>query len=246
MYCGKCGTEYEDNAAFCPVCGEPSGVAPQAPQGGAVAKANIFSGLIGKLVIVGAVVAVLLIGFFAFRGSPKAIAKKYLKAQSFCDLNAYDSAFVGDYIKMEIEDYEDRAEDKDMDEEEYVEWMIEEYDRDFDAKTYKDYIKKNWKENREEAKDEIEDFKMEVKSVKKLKKSKLEKLKDTIDDNEEFDSIKSKNISAASVVKVKLSAEVDGDKAKRTLEVLCVVYNGRWKVLTSSIDVDYMFESNDD
>ena len=34
MKCKKCGTEVDDRAKFCPVCGEPMGFgqAPQAPQ----------------------------------------------------------------------------------------------------------------------------------------------------------------------------------------------------------------------
>lgn len=243
MYCAKCGTEYEDGAAFCPVCGEPSGVEQPAyaTEGNAATKTNIFSGLIGKLIIVGAIIAVLLIGFFIFRGSPKAVAKKYIKAEVMGDLKGLQSTLVLDPVEEAEKRWEEIADDRDMTIEEYVEEMCE--DEDFDASSVKEYYKEMYKERKEEAKDEIEDLKIEVKSVKKVKKSKLENLRDNIDDSDSYEDIKAKSISAASIVKVKLSAEVDGEDEKETMEVLCVLYKGKWKVISTGT---YLLEKADD
>lgn len=121
-FCGNCGTVVPEGSAVCPNCGAVvAAAAPEAP------KASPLDAIKGKKnIIIAAVAAVLVVvlAFVLFGSSPKAAAKKYVKAK----LNYNAKGMFNSYHKEVREEILDAA---DKDKKEYLDdWQ----DRLDDAK----------------------------------------------------------------------------------------------------------------
>lgn len=224
MFCEKCGTALEDGAAFCSNCGEAFGsvvVAPVAPAEPVVdngydagADYNVGADAAAKtpnnknkiiaiaaaaVVVIVAVVLVLVL----CTGGAKKTLNKYLDIR----YNAEGSvkSFVSYMYPDEI--LEERLEDMDMTEDEYI---VE--------------LEESLEEYKEEMEDEGISYKFEILNEKDMK------AKDLRDYNEELEDY-GIEASKGKVFKVKVIEYIDGDKEdSNTIEVELVKIGGSWYI----------------
>ena len=211
MFCGKCGANNDDNAAFCSSCGAPlneNGAAPNA--GPVVTTAQVDTGRRNRIIGMAAVgagvlaVAVLLVALFGGRG-PKATVNKFLNAMFKADAKTIVSLLPDDIVDY-IMDEEDLTKKEMIEElEDALAWTI-----DF----YEDYAGKDWKVTHK------------IVSVDDLSSRKLRDLK------EEYEDECGVKVKDAKVVKVELS--IDGkelDEPDETeVEVYVIKVGGSWYI----------------
>ncbi len=220
MFCEKCGTAVEDGAVNCHNCGEVfGGVAADvvvdngydasvdagvSAGAGDVAKApinkNKIIGIAAAAVVV--IVAVILV-LVLFTGGAKKTLKKYL------DIRYNGEGSVKTYISYMYPDeiLEEKLEDKDMTEDEFI---VE--------------LEESLEEYREEMEDDGISYEFEILTEKDMK------AKDLRDYNEELEDY-GIEASKGKVFKVKVIEYIDGDKEDSwTSEIELVKIGGSWYI----------------
>lgn len=220
MFCEKCGTAVEDGAVNCPNCGEVFGGVAAAEvvenaydasvdtgvsvDAGAVAKApinkNKIIGIAAAAVVV--IVAVILV-LVLFTGGAKKTLKKYL------DIRYNAEGSVKSYISYMYPDeiLEEKLEDKDMTEDEFI---VE--------------LEESLEEYKEEMEDEGVSYEFEILTEKDMK------AKDLREYNEELEDY-GIEASKGKIFKVKVIEYVDGDKEDSwTSEIELVKIGGSWYI----------------
>lgn len=222
MFCTKCGTKNEDNAKFCTACGanlqEEQPVAPAEPVDSAepvapvepiaepaapaapVAAKMEKSRLVGLIAIAAAAVVVVILAIILFCGrSPKAVAKKYVKAFFAGNEKSMSKLFH----RKELNEMLDDADlDKDeLDELFDLEWLL-----DF----YEDYYGEDW------------EYSFKIKDIDDVSKRDLKELKEYYDD--EFDL----KVTAAKTVEVDIEIEGEEDDDEMEWEVTVIKIGGSW------------------
>ena len=229
--CPQCGGELAPNARFCGNCGASFAAAPVSPRPVApkpVAKGNFLSKVTTFLTngpsftvagktfpVYGAVAAgvalvlVIVLLFSLFGGnSPESIAETYIEAYYFGDCDG------DDFVDLYHEDY--------------VEWLLDEYDIDLDELI--DALDEEMEDNRDELEDEeIELDKIEIRSVKDKKRKDYEYLIDTYEDEYDLE------IEEIKLVKCKVHYEQDGDEETNNVEVLVAKIDGSYYLINSAL-----------
>ena len=236
MFCGKCGTQIPDGAAFCPSCGNPSGTQNQAnPQPTANAQPTAYAQpaaatqkkistntIIGIAAVAAVVIAVAVILICVFAGgggsganSPEAVVEKYVKATIIdMDADAFLDCIHPDILKVAAED---------------------EFDGDVDA------LKEQLQDMLDRLKEMMENFGDSVKISYEILES------EDIED-EDLDEIKDyfkdeygvKVTAAANVTfEQRTKGEVMGQEVDQTQEnsVTVVKIDGKWYIDPESADI---------
>lgn len=95
MFCGKCGTQIEDNALFCPNCGEKTVNTDLSVQKRQKAEAKKFALPIG--IVAGVVVIIVLVASLFGGGGYKKTLNNYCKAIENSDADLMYNAVVAQY-----------------------------------------------------------------------------------------------------------------------------------------------------
>lgn len=242
MFCENCGTQNEDNMLNCQNCGAPlqneevtpvevpvetpTEAAPVAmPKSLKLDEWITYAKSLPQkvvLAVLSGVLALLLILLIFVGGSYKSAVNSYFKAMQRADAKKMINLTVPRDIQEEY--FENIEDNLDKDKEEYLEYLSE---------------------SLEKRMDDVEDFEWEIRQAEKL--NKLDKLEDEMDDMdisdlddfrdymedryEDFDKFDAKRISDAYAVKIKVKAEVDGDKDSTTMIDIVYKYKGRWYLL---------------
>lgn len=252
MFCGNCGSQYNDGDPFCPMCGTPSGQVggpANAPVAGAVEKKSnkalpIILGVVGAVVVV-AIVAVLLTTVVG--GGYKKAVKNYYTAFSKGDVKALTEATMpSDVAEEMIDDLYD------MDLDEYYEYQQDIYDALWNGLEDEGKIKFSYEIKKAENVDKLDKMKKESKlnDVKDL-----DSFIDVMDDAYDDYGLDADKIKAAYYVESKWTLEVDGKKeANGAILQYVYKYNGKWYVtdgityndVTSDLDDDDFEDVIDD
>lgn len=83
---------------------------------------------------------------------------------------------------------------------------------------------------------EVEDLEYTIKKVKSLDDDDIEEYEDSFKALEKyFDEFNADDVKAMKEVKVKVSAEIDGEDASETMTFVLIKYKGQWKILDSGV-----------
>ena len=239
MNCRRCGAIIPNGGNNCPACGTPvapvqpvqtaqpvqpvapgaayAPVRPVAPkpasktsildkvmQGPSFTVAGVKVPVFAAAAAVVALLLVILLAVLIFGGnSPEDIAETYIEANYFGDADADDVL--------------------DLYPEEYVEYLLDEYDIDEDdlIASIEDYLE----DRRDECEDEeFELDDIEIRSVKDKKKKDYDEIVEFFDD--EFDL----EVEGFKLVKCKVYYEEEGDEESDTLQVLVVEIDGDYYI----------------
>lgn len=243
MFCSNCGTENEDNMLHCQNCGAPLNSEEAAPVEVAVETpaentpvampktmkldewVTYVKSLPQKVILagLGGILAVLLLLLiFAGGGGYKSAVNSYYKAYEKAKIEKMMNFIIPKDIQKQF--FEEIEDVRDMDKEEYLEEEAEELEEELeDVEDFEWEIKQAEKLNKL---DKLED------EMEKMKISDLDDFRDMMDDTfEDFDKFDSEKISDAYAIKLKLKAEVDGDKESETVIDIVYKYKGKWYLL---------------
>ena len=224
MFCGKCGTQIPDGAAFCPSCGNAVAAQPavnQAETVTALPKKKVNTNTIVGIVAVAAVVvavAIILISIFAGggsgSGSPEAVVEKYMEASLDFDIDRLLECMHDDVIKQAADEL---------------------YDGDVKE------LKAELKEDLDEAKEYMELLGSEIELSYKIVDSTSIKGDNFDDIAEDFKDEFDLKISAAAIVDVEqsTSGEILGEIYDETNEmsVIVVKIDGKWYIHPEDFDI---------
>ena len=242
MFCENCGSQNEDNMLNCQNCGAPLQNEEPAPE---VAPSEVptevapvampkslklnewvtyAKSLPRKVVlaILSGALALILILLIFVGGSYKSAVNSYFRALQRADAKK----MINLTIPRDVQD-------------EYFENIEDSLDLDKD-----DYLDK-LADSLEDSMDEVEDFEWEIKRAENLNKldrleddmenmdiSDLDDFRDYMEDRyEDYDKFDADRISEAYAVKIKVKAEVDGDKDSTTMIDIVYRYKGSWYLL---------------
>ena len=216
MFCGKCGTQIPDGAAFCPSCGNTAGA--QAPvtnevqqQVNAAPKKKVNLIAVGAIAAIVVAIAIILICVFAGggagAGSPEALVEKYVEATLDMDVDTLFECLNEDMIKAAAED---------------------------EGVTVK--------EMKAELKEEVEEYKAMMESMN-IKMS--YEIIDTEDvEGDELDEIKEEiaddfdiKVTAAAMVSVEMVTEALGEENTQTETFCAIKIDGEWYLHPDSFDM---------
>ena len=242
MFCKNCGSEVPEGIAFCAACGTPVAGAPAAAAPAAAAPKADKSGLIKLIAIIAviAVVAGLFIGLLG-GGSPKSVAKDFVKASIEGDMKKQMSLMAGKsqkyFEKVATEDEDELFENmEDACDEEDIDVKINNFNQFYKANkkyekaTNKDYYGKNYK------------VEVDVRDVIDMKEKVLDAYREMLDDDTCEEYINPDKIKKGKFVVVKVYIDGDEESDSYDTVVPVVKYKGSWKVLQYSLflsDEDY-------
>ncbi|MBR3778288.1 MAG: zinc-ribbon domain-containing protein [Clostridia bacterium] len=231
MFCKNCGNQIPEGVAFCAACG--TAAAPAAAPAAAVAPKADKSGLIKLIAIVAAVAIVLgLLISLLGGGSPKSVAKDYIKASFEGDYKELYSLMPGKYQKyVEKELYDD----DDIQERlfENAEKEADELDIKVKVKNFNQFYNAQKKIAKAENKEVYgKNYKISVKviDVKDMRSSELEAIQDRYDTDNFEDYVKADKIKKGKKVYVSVIIDGNEDNNSYVNAVYVVKYGGKWKV----------------
>ena len=261
MFCNNCGTQLDDGAAFCPNCGAPAETAPNpapnatapyapapaaygqtpAPSADGKPKSSKAKPLIAILACLLAVALIAGAVFTFVFNTPKAVAKKYVKAKLEGNMSASLSCSLLDKKATE-KMLKDIAKMADMSIKEYYE-ELGEYDKKI--KNFNDLIKAETKAKKEEMKEEFGKYSVSVKVTdqKKADKEELKELKDKLKNNYKK-YITASKIKAAYEFEVEFKIKGKEDDEEDSMFITVVKYGSFWKV--SPVSLGILSPSSDD
>lgn len=239
MFCKNCGNQVPDGVAFCAACGTPVVAAPAAaapvyaaPAAAPAAPLGDKSKLV-KLVAIIAAVAVVLGLFIALLGggSPKSVAKKYVKAELEGDMKAAFSVMAGKMQKCYEKELMDEYKDEMF---EMMEEQCDELDIKANIKNFNQYYKAVKKVTKAEMNEEFGKgykVKIKIRSVDDLRSSEIEAIQEVYDNEMYEDYINADKIKKGK--KVTVAVIIEGKESDDTdeIEVYVVKYKGKWKVV---------------
>ena len=164
-------------------------------------------------------------GCLIYRGSPKNVAVRYVKAYEFSD-------YVAEHKVMAYDTYAYFL--GDMSEEEYFEQCSDRYDEDIQSwKDLSDYYRTDWEEFLEDIYGEYK-LSIEASRVKDMSNKRLEaEYGNFLNELETKIAFDRDDISDAKEVTVKLKIEGEDGTDRETYIVCLVKINGVWKALGS-------------
>ena len=209
MFCGKCGTQIPDGAAFCPSCGNTAGA--QAPvtnevqqQVNAVPKKKVNLIAVGAIAAIVVAIAIILICVFAGggagAGSPEALVEKYLDAYIDTDVDTYLDCIHQDVLEAEAD-----SEGYDIDE-------------------LKDELKEMFNEMDEAMKESDTKLSFNILDTENLDDDEVK------DISEEFEDEYGIKITDAAEVTVELISEEDGEENSFEQSFGVVKIDGDWYI----------------
>ncbi len=209
MFCGKCGTQIPDGAAFCPSCGNTAGA--QAPvtnevqqQVNAAPKKKVNLIAVGAIAAIVVAIAIILICVFAGggagAGSPEAVVEKYLDAYIDGDVDTYLDCIHEDILEAEAD-----SEGYDLDE-------------------LKDELKEMFDAMSQSMEESDVKYSFNILDTEDLDDDEIDEI------NEEFEEEYGIKITDAAEVSVELITEEDGDESSFEQSFGVVKIDGDWYI----------------
>ncbi len=248
MFCGKCGTEIQAGAGFCPNCGEAiSASAPTAPAQPVQSKGSTSKSkaIIAAVLAVVIVIAAVVIGVSSAKGYEKA-AVSYLEASAVGDLEEALDCTVMDFDTVKeifTENIFGSAGLDDASEEEAIESFNDFFsEAGVEIKSKEDIFDAAIEVYQKVFREEMGDFTVDVQVLSSTELDEDE-IFDYVDDFGDmysyydmdiYDYFEPGKIKKAYEVKCRVKAEgLDDGPMSQTTELIVVKYKGKWKVLSS-------------
>lgn len=216
MFCGKCGSECDEDTVFCPNCGEKVGQELDAPVNAVESSIDQQGKMIGnilRIAIAVVVVVVVVIGvktIFFSKGYVK-VVKKYYKAVENADGKELMSLFPDEYNEylMDVSDYDDEEE------------MIEDKD---------EALEDSWDEAKDSFGEDVA-FTYEIQKCKELDEDELKEINEDYKDDFDFEE----EVSKGYEVKVRVIMEGEDKKESETQKLNVIKIKGKWYLDPGSI-----------
>ena len=239
MFCDKCGKEYDDNAQFCPYCGDSSeqekeAIEKKKKKDKKIRNKKLAIVISSLVVFVGIVIALII----AFSNPHKKIAIKYAEALVLGDYSKYESTLVINYDKAFDTVFKRVNKDEDISAKDAIAELNDSYD--LGANNTKDIMKAYFallheKQNKD---NEILETKARIKDADKLEKkelndqiSALKKSLETysLEPSDYFDTSK---ITEGYKIELEVEYVLDSDEKNETdFEIFVVKHKGKWRVI---------------
>ncbi len=247
-FCGKCGNEIMDGSAFCPECGERlNGITydnenySEPNKSTKNLKKRIISIVVAVVIVFGAV------GIFRaiFSDSAEDVAIKYAEATEKLDMQECSKYLAFDYEKFLIDYINALIEAKDMDLEEFYEYLEEVLENELDEKIrindMSDVLKYASKEAIKEFEERDIDISCKIIDTGEIDKSDVRKflkdlqnVLDDFDDTASFilsDYIDKDKIGKAYKFSYKLKIESEENSYSNKGEIIVAKYGWSWKII---------------
>lgn len=205
MFCGKCGTENNDNAAFCSNCGAKlKQSSPASTAASPLSASNNKNRKIGIIAAAAALVVIIILGTALFGGrSYKSTIDTYVTAQFDADAEAVFKLIPDKMMDYMLE--EDGYDSRDLDDfiDEAGDMLQDQLD------TLDSYLGEGWTSE------------YEILYTEDLKGDDLDAIKDSYEDTDV-------KVSAAKIVEVEMTVKADETESSNTLEIYLIKVGRSW------------------